>query len=387
MKIIPKHFYTGGLLTILYLGLFIFYQRNIPTQELLIALPFVAIIYFFLFNVGNPAVQIHLEETGWMNKQKSLLFPILLWFILIIYVGIHHESPFKGSGSLVPFLFVFPVLYYQAHSRTNIGRVDYLILLLFIVPLTLINFEGDTTLPVKGNGFGSMFKISWALMMVYAFGQIRKIKDIGFYPIFKSSFLGIALISWISFLGFVYVIAWTFGFVNPHPFEEIMRDGFAKSVLEIMRIWIGTAIFEELFFRGLLQNMLAQQINQSGAWKSYWKYGIVIILFLSALTAYALAIELIWFPILIALALFTAAYFLEKKQVQAVGTYTALAIISMIFGLAHYHKGSIIFVGLAAVAGWAYGYTYLKTKNVFYAALVHSLVNFSEFFFQLHDIK
>ena len=107
MKIIPKHFYTGGLLTILYLGLFIFYQRNIPTQELLIALPFVAIIYFFLFNVGNPAVQIHLEETGWMNKQKSLLFPILLWFILIIYVGIHHESPFKGSGSLVPFLFVF----------------------------------------------------------------------------------------------------------------------------------------------------------------------------------------------------------------------------------------------------------------------------------------
>lgn len=72
--------------------------------------------------------------------------------------------------------------------------------------------------------------------------------------------------------------------------------------------------------------------------------------------------------------------FLEKKQVQAVGTYTALAIISMIFGLAHYHKGSIIFVGLAAVAGWAYGYTYLKTKNVFYAAIVHSLVNFSEFF-------
>ena len=113
----------------------------------------------------------------------------------------------------------------------------------------------------------------------------------------------------------------------------------------------------------------------------------MIILLLSALTAYALAIELIWFPILITVALFTAAYFLEKKQVQAIGTYTALAIISMIFGLAHYHKGSILFVGLAAVAGWAYGYTYLKTKNVFYAAVVHSLVNFSEFFFQLHVIK
>ena len=74
MKIIAKQFYTGGLLTILYLGLFIFYQRDIPTQELLISLPFVAIIYFFLFNVGNPTVQIHLEEIGWMSKQKSLLF-------------------------------------------------------------------------------------------------------------------------------------------------------------------------------------------------------------------------------------------------------------------------------------------------------------------------
>jgi membrane protease YdiL (CAAX protease family) len=110
-------------------------------------------------------------------------------------------------------------------------------------------------------------------------------------------------------------------------------------------------------------------------------------LILSALAGYALSIEYIWFPILITLGLFIPAYFLEQKQWQAVGTYTALAIISMAFGLAHYHKGSILFVGLAAVAGWAYGYTYLKTKNVFYAALVHSLVNFSEFLFQLKDIK
>lgn len=387
MKIFSKYFYTGSLLTIVYMGLFVFYQREIPTRELLIALPFVGIIYFLLFNIGNPEVQLHLEDAGLMTQQKSLIFPVFLWFILIIYVGIHGESPFKGSGSLLPFLFVFPVLYHQAYPRTAIGRMDYLLLLLFVVPLTLISFQGDTTLPIKGNGFGAMFKISWVLMIVYAFGQIRKIGNIGFYPIFKLYFLGIALVSWISFLGFVYVIAWSFGFVNPNPFEEVIRDGFTKSLLEIMRIWIGTAIFEELFFRGLLQNMLAQQINKSGDWKSYWTYGIVILLILSALAAYAMAIELIWFPVLITLGLFIPAYFLEQKQVQAIGTYTALAIISMVFGLAHFHKGSILFVGLAAVAGWAYGYTYLKTKNVFYAALVHTLVNFSEFLFQLHGIK
>lgn len=387
MKSSLQPFLKGSLLTLLYLILFVFYHGSISGQEMAITLPFVGIIYFLLFNIGNPDVQDYIEQKDLLNSHKSLFFPSLVWIILVAYVSLHGESPFEGSGSLLPFLFVFPVLYYQAYPRTDVGRIDYLILLLFVLPLTLVKFHGDTTIPVKGNGFGSLYKISWVLLMAYTYSSIRKIKDIGFYPVFKMSFLGIALISWASFVGFVCLIAWSLGFVNPHPFEGLIQEGFSKSVLEIMRIWIGTAVFEELFFRGLLQNMLAKQINKSGAWKSYWTYGIVIMLILSALASYALAIEYIWFPIIVTLGLFIPAYFLEQKQWQAVGTYTALAIISMAFGLVHYHKGSILFVGLAAVAGWAYGYTYLKTKNVFYSALVHALVNFSEFLFQLHDIK
>ena len=251
----------------------------------------------------------------------------------------------------------------------------------------MIDLDGDTTLPIKGKGFGSIFKISWILLMAYVFGYIRKLKDVGFYPIFKLKFLGVALLSWLSFVSFVMMIAFFLGFVNPDPFLEIRRDGFMKSLQELLRIFIGTALFEEVFFRGLLQNMLAKQIEKSGHWKIYWRNGFIILLVLSALAGYALELNLIWFPVAIAIGLFVPAYFLEKKQFQAMGTYTALAIIAMSFGLAHYHKGSIIFVGLAAVAGWAYGYTYLKTKNVFYAALVHTLVNFSEFLFKLHEIK
>jgi len=387
MKSIPQPFLKGSLLTLLYLILFVFYHGTISGQEMAITLPFVGLAYFLLFNIGNPDVQAYIEQKGLLSSHKSLFFPSLFWIILVAYVSLHGENPFEGSGSLLPFLFIFPVLYYQAYPRTDVGRIDFLILLLFVLPLTLVKFHGDTSLPVKGNGFGSLYKISWVLLMAYAYGSIRKIKDIGFYPVFNISFLGIALISWASFVGFVCLIAWSLGFVNPHPFDGLIQEGFAKSVLEIMRIWIGTAVFEELFFRGLLQNMLAKQINKSGNWKSYWTYGIVIMLILSALASYALAIEYIWFPIIVTIGLFIPAYFLEQKQWQAVGTYTALAIISMAFGLVHYHKGSILFVGLAAVAGWAYGYTYLKTKNVFYAALVHALVNFSEFLFQLHDIK
>jgi hypothetical protein len=255
------------------------------------------------------------------------------------------------------------------------------------IPLTLVEPNGDTTLPVGGNGFGSLYKISWVLLLAYTYSYIRKLDDVGFYPTFKLRFLGIALLSWLSFVAFVFIIAFSLGFLNPSPFSEIIKDGFSTSLLEIMRIWIGTALFEELFFRGLLQNMLSQQINRSKAWKTYWRYGLITVLVLSLLAGYALAIEFIWFPVAVTFALFLMAYYLEEKSYQAVGTYTALAIISMIFGLAHFHKDSIIFVGLAAVAGWAYGYTYLKTKNVFYAALVHALVNFSQFLFLLKQIK
>ena len=93
------------------------------------------------------------------------------------------------------------------------------------------------------------------------------------------------------------------------------------------------------------------------------------------------------FPALITVLLFVPAYFIEQKHVAAYGVYTSLAITSIFFGLVHFHAGSIIFVGLASVAGWAYGFTYLKTQNVFYAALVHTLVNTCEFLFVLDGLK
>jgi hypothetical protein len=49
----------------------------------------------------------------------------------------------------------------------------------------------------------------------------------------------------------------------------------------------------------------------------------------------------------------------------------------------HYHAKSIIYIGLACVAGWAYGYTYIKTKNVFYSAVVHALVGTGAMIFGL----
>ena len=380
-------FNSGILLTFFYLFLFVVYHLQTPILDLLTAVPFFIVAYFLIFNIGKPDVLQWVEENNGLKNHNKLILPLLLLGLLFGYLFIYGKNPLDSSGGLLFFLFLFPTLYYTAFPRIEVGRIDYLVLLIMAIPLTLVEPNGDTTLPVGGNGFGSLYKISWVLLLAYTYSYIRKLDDIGFYPTFKLSFFGIAILSWLSFVAFVFVIAFSLGFVNPSPFSEIIKDGFSKSLLEIMRIWIGTALFEELFFRGLLQNMLSKQINRSKAWKTYWRYGLIIVLVLSVLAGYALAIEFIWFPVAITFAIFLMAYYLEEKSYQALGTYTALAIISMVFGLAHFHKDSILFVGLAAVAGWAYGYTYLKTKNVFYAALVHALVNFSQFLFLLKQIK
>ena len=87
------------------------------------------------------------------------------------------------------------------------------------------------------------------------------------------------------------------------------------------------------------------------------------------------------------LLIFIAAFLIERAGKNSSGVYTALAITSALFGLVHYHSGAIIYIGFACVAGWAYGYTYLKTKNVFYSAIVHTLVNSSVLIFGLEFVK
>jgi uncharacterized protein len=387
MKTFSRQILLGSALTTIFFVLFLYFNWKEPTNELLIATPYFIVIYFLIFNLGQPDVNKQLREYLHLGNEKVLFFTVFLLFLLFSYLIIHGETPFEGSAGLFAFLLLFPVLMFLSFKKTKIVWSDFVILLLFLIPATIVSFKGNTSLPYKGNGFSSIYKITLILSAAYAFGVVRRIQDIGFYPIFNIKFLGIAVFSWLSFLGFVFVIGFVYDFIVPNPFESFSVNGIPLGVKELIRVFIGTALFEELFFRGLIQNMLAKKIGQQGNWQKYWIVGFIIFLIFSLITGYALNKQLFWFPSLICILLFSVAYFVEKKQISAYGVYTALAITSIFFGLVHFHAGSIIFVGLASVAGWAYGFTYLKTKNVFYAALVHTLVNTCEFLFALDGLK
>ncbi|WP_337042315.1 CPBP family intramembrane glutamic endopeptidase [Emticicia sp. 17c] len=378
---------TGASLSILLFGIFLYFNYQQPTNELLVAGIYLLVLYFLLFTTGHPLTTEWIKKNTHSLAEKSLIFPVILIALLYSYMWAHGFSPFQGTAALFPFFFLFPVLGFLAFKKTQVVWSDFIILLFFLIPATLISFKNGTGLPVNGVNFGSVYKIIIVLMGVYAFGVIRGIKDIGFYPEFNLKYLGTAILCWVGFIGLVFLVAYTGGFVRLAATDSLISKNLPEVFRNFTRIFIGTALFEELYFRGLIQNMLKQKIGRYTSWHKSWQWGFGIFLVLALITGYLMNKPLFWFPVLITILLFLAAFIFEKRQIQPQGTYVALAITSIFFGLVHFHAGSVIFVGLASVAGWAYGYTYLKTNNVFYAALVHTLVNSSEFLFALDGLK
>jgi len=175
----------------------------------------------------------------------------------------------------------------------------------------------------------------------------------------------------------VWLIGTVFGLVEFRGWnsgEGIQAEAVA---IRFFKIFLHTALFEELFFRGLLQNLLSRKIRQSAEPITFWIVGFMVMMVLSLMVGAIMGGSLFWLPVTIAALVFVGAYLLSLSFTGYRHHYLALAIVSIFFGLVHFHAGSVAFVGLAILAGWAYGYVYWKTRNVLYAALIHALVNLS----------
>ena len=375
-----------AILTVLFLV--ISWEKS-SVFELFSGLIYFILLYFLFFTIGKEELSKSINSLVQNNIYKAIIFPTFLIVVYYTYIIINGYNPFQGTVFMLPYLIYFPTLIFVAKQNNSpkIDWLDFTTFALFLLPTTLVEFSPNTQLPFGGSGFDSVYRLVIILAVVYAFVIVRGLKDVGFYPVFKWKYLGIAVGTWLAFYAFVFIIG--------HSVDFIEYVGYKKSFLvllgsigsSVLGVFLHTAIFEELFFRGLLQNMLAKRISQENSWESFWKWGAGLLVFLSLITGYFMDGNMQWFPALITLLLFLAAYGIERSGISDQGTYTALAIASVVFGLVHYHSGSIIFVGLASIGGWAYGYTYIKTKNVFYAALVHALVNSSHLIFGLALMK
>lgn len=386
LREIKKSAVWTALLTLLFL---LFYSKTSTLNDIVIALPFFIVLYFSFFSIGRDGVSTTLRQWIGSDVKKMIVLPASLLILYIIYVLINGQSPYRGALALIPYLIFFPLLVF-AYSRRKIKKVnwmDFTAFVLYLLPTLFLEVKPAGNLPFNGNDFESIFRISMILTAVYAFATIRGITDVGFYPVFNMKYLWIAIWVWFVFYLFVVIVGYNVNFIKFVGHELIDKALLYKIALTLIATFFHTAIFEELFFRGILLNMLTKRIGQSKSWKIFWYWGLAASIPLALLVGYTLKGGMQWFPALMTILLFTAAFFIERGNKQKSGVYTGLAITSTIFGLVHYHSHAIIYIGFACIAGWAYGYTYLKTKNVFYSAIVHTLVNSSVLIFGLEFIK
>jgi uncharacterized protein len=345
--------------------------------EFLMSFPFFLIFYYFQFVIGRESVINYFRHWIGNNSYNVLVFPTVMFLLYLVYLVQNGQNILQGNPWLLVYIVYFPVVVFALKNdpKRKIGWLDFTVFVLALLPTAFFSIKQNSEVPFHGGGFDSLSHIMIILTGAYAFGVVRGIKDVGFILEFNLKSFVTAMLVWVSFYLVVFVFGRSVHFIEVVGYS-VSFDILVKSIFfSFIGTFLHTALFEELFFRGILQNMLTKRIAHGKSWFIFWVTGFVLLLAGAFLVGYTLEGKMKWFPALMTTCMFVAAYLIEKSGKYGFGVYTSLAITGVTFGLVHYHAKSIIYIGLACVAGWAYGYTYIKTKNVFYSALVHTLVN------------
>jgi membrane protease YdiL (CAAX protease family) len=246
------------------------------------------------------------------SRPARLLAPILLIVPYLVFAVPRGEFRWDMCLGIVAVVAAIAVLLEFDHSPAPDWR-DWLVLIILGLAVDLHFF--DRAWP--GRGLGGMPKLLFVDAGLYGYLVLRPIGGIGYDFRARASDFGIGLREFL----FYTPIALTFGlltsFLHFHP-------GW-RSPLEFGSAWLFTLFFvampEELFFRGLMLNLL------------------------------------------------------ERK----IGAGRALAATAVIFGLAHFNKRAAFFnwryVIMAAIAGVFYGRAWLARRRLLAASVTHATVD------------
>lgn len=385
-----KEIITGTVTTILLTVVWCILNRNnIDIQFVAIDLPLFFFMYWQIFMIGTPLISQGFRYGIKNSLLKTSAYPALLLGLYYGYVWISGQPLFQGASVFLFYFIFFPVLafYHRPRNFRTITSIDFLVLVLFLLPITLVKLPERTALPIDGYSFDTMYRLLILVVTAYAFIVIRRLPDVGLRLEYSWKKTGITLWVWMIFIVFIFILGYFMDFIQWGERSAIDLLTIEKWVGRFLSILLHTALFEELFFRGLLQNMLSKKIFQTSSPLQYWWAGGSILVIASLIVGIVMEDGWVWFPFLVSFLLFAVAALLSVLFSGLQHHYLSLAITSVLFGLVHWHGGSVIFVGFAMIGGWAYGYVYYRTKNVFYAALLHALVNMSPMLLGLELMK
>ncbi len=265
-----------------------------------------AVLWYFGFGAPTPLLRL-LD-----SPLRRVLAPSLLavpYLIFSIPRGEFHWIYFVGLA-LLPVALSALIEYSSQPPRFT--WQDFIVLLGIAVILEVRLFSGAWPY----NGLGSLPKLYLADVTLYVYLIVRRLDRIGYSFIPTANDFVVGIREWAFFLPFALGLGFATDFIGFYP----RHPSIGHIVGALLVTFLLTALPEELFFRGILQNLLESRL----------------------------------------------------------GRVKSLILTACLFGLSHFHKGAAFnwrYVLIASIAGIFYGRAWLSRRHLFASALTHTLVD------------
>ena len=277
-----------------------------------LALGVAAMLFAFELFLASPGILDQARQS--LGEHRGALAPLTPLFAVLIYtVGVSTNWKMALIGAAYA---VLPALLVARSTGKPPGTwADYAAAIIVWLP---VEFRWMYRLfPYPGQLTHTLTILLALSTGVAAFVLLRRLEGVGYTIEWRRGFAGNVLVHFCILAAIAVAIGIRIGFLAYDPSAARLRS----LPLTIIGILFFTAWPEEFLFRGILQNLFQRTFNNQ---------------------------------------------------------WTGLILASIFFGLSHIFHAPYPnwkYVALATIAGLFYGRTWMKTKSLFPAALVHALVD------------
>jgi hypothetical protein len=263
-------------------------------------------IWFFGFGAGD-----------WVRERLTsriarLGLPLLLAVPYLVFAIPRDEFQWRYALTFGLIPVALSTLFEFAQLEQKFAWQDAVVLLFLALALEFRLLSGAWPYP----GLGSLPKLYLADVALYAYLVVRRLERVGYSFAPSLSAFTIGLREWAFFAPIGIGLGLALQFIHFIP----RQPSLMSVLLGLIATFLLTAVPEELFFRGILQNLLEPRI----------------------------------------------------------GPLKSLLVASALFGLSHFHKGAIFnwrYVLLAFLAGIFYGRAWRSRRQLLASSTTHTLVD------------
>jgi membrane protease YdiL (CAAX protease family) len=271
-----------------------------------------AVEWFFAFGVADSLDRRLSTAQPRSRLVLRSIIPVLLVVPYLVFAIPRGTLDYRYAAAMALLPVVLSLIVESTHRAQTFVWQDAVVLLTLAVIL-----EQRLLSPAwPFTGLGALPKIYLADLALYLYLVVRRLNGVGysFAPRIAAFYIGIR--EWLFFLPFALGIGFTLHFIKFSP----RHPSILHVITALLVVFLLTAVPEEIFFRGILQNLLEPRVGQ----------GI------------------------------------------------ALAITAALFGLSHFSKGATFnwrYVIIAGVAGIFYGRAWRAKRQLVASSTTHTLVD------------